>query len=687
MASQGGPIDEAAEAVVSADLGVYFGQDNTSTFKLEQMIRPYLEVIGGQHGGLYHGIATSKMGAYLRPGYGGDNLAWGENDAVDVKMLDKLKGIEWGWIADPATRLAHVARFAGGDLQDDVLDVAKRLGEAWPDKVGQLASRKLKQLASAMTAYGQSANAFAAALGAPSAGLHDVTLKSVNGIVDFCNHTSAPFVQYMNSQINIGDLRDRLDAVETRLSLGVTYGDDHPFTLQNMRQPGLKIGQNDGGSALVSATISDNWYSDFEITRLVERYFDPYRESVTAFRKCIRTAYTAVTTVMGGLSDHLSGADWSPFDVLGTDPKNDPPPQHSGGGATGGTSRTTFASSAGGHGAPSSGSYGAGISAPSMASVPASAPQVPAVPQSTSASSVSVPDQSETVTITDGNRQIAVQSPDGQGNVKITIDDGSGKPKSYDLDFGDSSGQGTRGTGASATPQNAEPVKAGAGAKAVVHDGPLTITAERPDGGPDQLKVTVDDGSGHPTTYGIDYRHDSPDAPQADHPTASPAVGPHAAAGHGGSPATAEHPTHPGADQLTTAGTSSAQVAHDTTVPQATAEPLTSGGALGSPSLPDRTDHQQDSDQGVMHPAGPGDAALATAPDAAGDPGNQQGGMGGMPMMGGMGGGAGGGGGGGGGDGQRNGGAWRTTGNLFDEEPAGTSIAEGSDEPDWESDW
>ncbi|MDQ3577739.1 MAG: WXG100 family type VII secretion target, partial [Actinomycetota bacterium] len=146
----------------------------------------------------------------------------------------------------------------------------------------------------------------------------------------------------------------------------------------------------------------------------------------------------------------------------------------------------------------------------------------------------------ETVTIEDGDNKISVQSPDGQGNVKITIDDGTGQPKSYNLDFGagtDPLGAGANPPGAAsekdadgktrdefdpagpsapgtAVDPDAETVRAGQDGKCVISEPPLTITAERPAGQQDTVLVTVDDGSGTPPkTYTLDYSEPSTGQP------------------------------------------------------------------------------------------------------------------------------------------------------------------------------
>jgi hypothetical protein len=144
-----------------------------------------------------------------------------------------------------------------------------------------------------------------------------------------------------------------------------------------------------------------------------------------------------------------------------------------------------------------------------------------------------------------------------------------------------------------------------------------------------------------------------------------------------GDPLQVTSPAH--TDQLTTSSAG-------TTTPQASAAPLIIGETSGAAPLGAHGHQQDDSaSQGVLHPAGPGEAAIAAAPDAASDGGAQQGGVAGMPMMGAMGGGAGG----GGGDNQRGSGEWRATGNLFEDEflPGAHTVAEGTDEADRESGW
>lgn len=302
------------------------------------------------------------------------------------------------------------------------------------------------------------------------------------------------------------------------------------------------------------------------------------------------------------------------------------------------------------------------------------------------------PGQEETVTIDDGDRSISVTSPDGQGQVTVTVDDGSGEPKTYTLDFGESGGpagsqafgpegtQGAQGTEGAGGPGNQAPtldgpIEPGEDGKCVIQDGELTITAERPEGSADTVTVTVDDGTGEPTTYSLDFSADGG-------PTATPQDQP-GQAGQPGQPSEAQTLYRQLDDRLD--GVISdldqrgpAEPAYAATTAQASlpdggggggggsffANPDGgAGGQAGSFGLPDQGQGQYTATPST----GSGEAGLASAADGGNGTGNQGGGqhaggaMGGMPMMGGPAGTS--------GDQDRGAaGQWRTTGDLFDDE-------------------
>jgi uncharacterized protein YukE len=116
-----------------------------------------------------------------------------------------------------------------------------------------------------------------------------------------------------------------------------------------------------------------------------------------------------------------------------------------------------------------------------------------------------------TVTITDGDHTIGVRDA-GEGHVTVTVTDGSGATLTYDLDFDAASGLPR--TAEAEVADGVEQVPARTNGKCVIENGDTTITAERPLFAPDQITLTVDNGTGAPTTYTIDFPDDEPTGSQ-----------------------------------------------------------------------------------------------------------------------------------------------------------------------------
>ncbi|HVW41439.1 MAG TPA: hypothetical protein VHC18_08830, partial [Amycolatopsis sp.] len=138
-------------------------------------------------------------------------------------------------------------------------------------------------------------------------------------------------------------------------------------------------------------------------------------------------------------------------------------------------------------------------------------------------------DDQDTVTVKKGDNTIEMSEPDKDGKMDIKIDDGAGHAKDYQLDWGDDdkstadgaasdpgagaagAAGGAAGAGAAGGVGGAAGAAGGAAGDKVytpgpdgkihIDDGNLKITAERPDGPDGPTTVTVDDGSGTPTTY------------------------------------------------------------------------------------------------------------------------------------------------------------------------------------------
>jgi hypothetical protein len=337
----------------------------------------------------------------------------------------------------------------------------------------------------------------------------------------------------------------------------------------------------------------------------------------------------------------------------------------------------------------------------------------------------------ETLTVQHGNNTLRMTGPNGQGTMQLTTQDGTGQPKSYDIAFGHgATATSTAMPAPTSTPvsaSNVQHITPGADGTAVIHDGNTTITAREQPGG--EVKVTVDDGSGQPTTYTLDHAGTQPTtatgtaAPMATSTAApaQPVTDPATLAAHSAAPvaapaAPADAAVAPAAAPATLVSDTSQQAGFidpsampqptQTTQPATTGDPgalvggtdnsgfaqgfsdpsssfgNAVGGAVGGSHAaaaffgPQHDTHDMFGGAPVPGHAGvagtdvtpmgqPGGAGLAAAPDSAPDQGQQgqPSQLGGMPMMGGMGGG----GGQGGGDQQRGPNPWRTQGQLFDD--------------------
>jgi uncharacterized protein YukE len=115
----------------------------------------------------------------------------------------------------------------------------------------------------------------------------------------------------------------------------------------------------------------------------------------------------------------------------------------------------------------------------------------------------------DTLTVQQGDHKLEMSEPDKDGKMDIKVDNGTGQPKDYKLDWGDGKEAAVTGGAAGVGPQGTQggtpgadgTYRPGPDGKIHIEDGNLKITAERPDGPNGPTVVTVDDGSGTPTTY------------------------------------------------------------------------------------------------------------------------------------------------------------------------------------------
>ncbi len=288
----------------------------------------------------------------------------------------------------------------------------------------------------------------------------------------------------------------------------------------------------------------------------------------------------------------------------------------------------------------------------------------------------------ETLKVKQGDKTFEMTEPDKDGEMEIKVGDGSGPAKDFKLDWtGDESKLGDAPDGDGEKDDVHRP---GADGKIHIQDGDVKITAERPDGPSGPTVVTVDDGTGKPTTYTLGEDKDPSDThkPSSE---AKPVTGttqpehrvpvtPH----HGGGGTVPDGLRagdldggggggHGGGGGGGHAGGGGAGI----TAPFETATPVS-----GQPSSLTEGVHTG----GGAHQPQPVPAGAPSAP-VSGSTGQSFGG-GAMPPMGGMGGG----GQGGGGDQERSNRAYRIEGEVFDQinEPTGRitgSLLDDEDQP------
>lgn len=288
-------------------------------------------------------------------------------------------------------------------------------------------------------------------------------------------------------------------------------------------------------------------------------------------------------------------------------------------------------------------------------------------------------DDQDTLTVEKGDQTFEMTEPDDEGRMGITVDDGTGEPKEYRLDFGtgeqDDAEPGEFGPQGDGGEQVYRP---GPDGKIHIEDGNLKITAEQPDGPDGPTRVTVDDGNPPPTTYTLGETEQEP-APGGGMPREQlrtmPAQGenPFRSEGASGQGGSSESEPGGGAGGSFTAGAAGGEAG------SVGAGSMEAQGAAVGPGGGADESLGAGSQSGVAEST-PSGAGLGSAPGGMGEPpaapaesGGTATGAGGMGMMGGMGA-MGGAGGGQGGDQERTS-NYRIEGEIFDNSAGGSRIS------------
>jgi len=396
---------------------------------------------------------------------------------------------------------------------------------------------------------------------------------------------------------------------------------------------------------------------------------DECQKAIDRIKGKLNSYYGAVKTVVDGVSKlydaALSNVDnlakdqvFTTLRVVGGQPTGGGTP---GGGDPGGypVGGGSYPVDGGGYPADTGGSPGDADPGPAAVAEPEPAPAEAPADTPSPDTVAQAADQQEGVQIQDGDRTIGVTSPDGEGHVRVTVQDAAGTTKTYELDFDAASGR----SGAT-PPETGEPgsdeaapeqIAARTDGKCVIQDGELTITAERPLFSPDSIKLVVDDGTGTPATYTVDFdgQDTAPQQPDAATPQATPATEAEADPAAGGT-TTEASPAEPNGSPVTTADQPA-----DAPAPAERAD--ATGPTTPQLTSPQAAWHDQaGSVSGVLDPAQhhSGEAELAKAPDADRPEVGGTAGAG-LPFLGAPTGGA-------GHEGVRTGAGWSVHGDLFD---------------------
>lgn len=488
---------------------------------------------------------------------------YGQGDEEN-RMLNELGGFGFGYLWGAQGRAANLGKAAKA-AQDDTAQVKQGLTAAWQGKAADSAAEKLDDFSKASGEYLGTVDGFSQLLQQ----LWQTVRKPIVDLGQVPENGGQAPKKFLDA--HKPEDTDGLLMFMDRLDEAIKWGrqDDNDGEVINPRSGSEVARSQEDGTGPINAqdirsmsvdldTGYDSKWSDM-FCRQMDEYCQQYSDAMDAFRQYIRNAHTAATNALRAFSDGLN-VPTDPFGrlQLGAD---------SGGHDKGPSGRND---GGGGDTKPRS-SGGGGDTKPQEATVP---PQVqpqtpPAQPDPNQNPVTHKPlevdpetgqpypidprtgeavktehEAPETVTVQHGDHKITMSEPDDHGKMAVSIGDGAGHDKAYQLDFGDKapgtaaeaaqgdpaarphdgSGQPAHdgqnpadkapdapggpihkqpdGTAPTTDPNQVH--RPGPDGKIHIEDGNLKITAERPSGPDGPTVVTVDDGSGEPTKYTLD---------------------------------------------------------------------------------------------------------------------------------------------------------------------------------------
>ncbi|WP_460443824.1 WXG100 family type VII secretion target, partial [Amycolatopsis cihanbeyliensis] len=285
--------------------------------------------------------------------------------------------------------------------------------------------------------------------------------------------------------------------------------------------------------------LAKQWIQNQFNPDMWDRLYKGFEKICDDTKELVNNAYDQLDGVMNEVENEFQGTgEQQPFQPP---PGSGPGPGGNGGGGSGGGG-TGGGGIGGGGGGPSGGiGAGGGGTTPSVSEPPETGDTGPGtnpitgkplevdpgtgkpypIDPETGEAITDTGDDRDNVTVEKGDHKISMEEPDEQGRMGISVDDGSGEPKEYKLDFGtDPEGEpgeesepgefGPEGSGAEDGAAGGEQVyRPGPDGKIHIEDGNLKITAEQPDGPDGPTTITIDDGSGEPTVYTLGEESES----------------------------------------------------------------------------------------------------------------------------------------------------------------------------------
>ncbi|MEU4668989.1 hypothetical protein AB0F91_13660 [Amycolatopsis sp. NPDC023774] len=508
----------------------------------------------------FHDKMTGKLGGlYARwIGHPSRNLAfqfaapYGQGDE-ETRLLGELGGFGFGYFWGAQGRAANLGKAAKA-AQDASGQVKQDLSAAWQGKAADSAGEKMDDLNKVLGDYSGTVNGFSQLLQnlwhtvrppiADLAKLPDAPGQRPKAFLDAHNPDDCDglsmFIDRLDDAIKWGRDKGDDDSIaalwgNARNGSEVARSQEHgtgPIAPQDIRHMSVDLD-----------TDYDSKWSD-KLCSQMDEYSVQYSDAMTTFRQAIRNAHTAATNALRAFSDGLN-VPTDPFGSLHLGASPDP---------GGGTKTSSSGGHSSGSGGPSSAGGGGSMTPPPATPAPTPAVTAPAaadpnlnpvthqplevdpstgqpypIDPKTGVAIKSDATEPETVTVEQGDNKISMSEPDDDGKMGITVDDGTGQEKQYQLDFGedpapgqgadfgpqgrdgaqDASGQPDDGRRQAPQPDgtpagtatSGQVYQPGPDGKIHVDDGNLKITAERPDGADGPTVVTVDDGSGQPTKY------------------------------------------------------------------------------------------------------------------------------------------------------------------------------------------